>query len=279
MSVITDIISSMQDPKLRHAALVHLPIGLSIIGPVAAVASIAMRKRRETLRWIAPAIYIFLAGSAFAAAQAGEQAVVGVGSISKEARSVLSQHTSLAEYLWLGALATAIACGAAFMPSPRVKLVGLWAGLLLASGVAAWAGVVGHYGGTAVHVYGVNAPKATAPSLQPETTGDPRAAFFRERIGPLFEAKCVGCHAAAPDSASGLDLTSAGGLIRGGNGGVVVVPGDPEHSVLYQAVARTHAKFKMPKNGDKLGDAQIADLAQWIKDGCVWPESARSPGR
>lgn len=279
MSLITDIISSMQDPKLRHAALVHLPIGLSIVGPVAALATIALRKRRETLRWIAPAIYLLLAASAFAAAQAGEQAVVGVGSISKEARAVLSQHTSLAEYLWLGALATALACGAAFVPSPRVKLVGLWAGLLLASGVAAWAGAVGHYGGTAVHVYGVNAPKGAAPSSQAELAGDPRAAFFRERIGPIFEAKCVWCHAAAPDSAAGLDLTSAAGLIKGGNGGVVVIPGDPEHSVLYQSVARTHAKLKMPKNSDKLADAQLADLAQWIKDGCVWPENAYPQGR
>ncbi|MBY0262315.1 MAG: hypothetical protein K2Q20_08210, partial [Phycisphaerales bacterium] len=84
--MITDIVSSMQDPKLRHAALVHLPIGLSIVGPVAALATVAVRKRRDTLRWITPAIYLLLAASAFAASQAGEQAVVGVGSISKEAR-------------------------------------------------------------------------------------------------------------------------------------------------------------------------------------------------
>ena len=278
MSLIADIISSMQDPKLRHAALVHLPIGLSIIGPGAALATIVFRNRRDTLRWIAPVIYMVFAASAFAAAQAGEQAVVGVGSISTQARSVLSQHTSLAEYLWLGALAAALACGGAFLPSPRGKLVGLWAGLMFASSVAAWAGAVGHYGGTAVHVYGVNAPKPTAQPAQSEKTNDPRAAFFRERIGPILEAKCVWCHAAAPDSASGLDLTSASGLIKGGNGGVVVVPGDPEHSVLYQAVARTHAKLKMPKNGDKLSVGQIADLAQWIKDGCVWPETTRAPG-
>jgi uncharacterized membrane protein len=203
LSLITDIITSMQDPKLRHAALVHLPIGLSIIGPGAGLAAIVIQKRRDTLRWLTPAIYILLAASAFAAAQAGEQAVVGVGSISNDARSVLSQHTSLAEYLWLGALATAVAGGAAFLPSPRAKLVGLWAGLMCASGVAAWAGAVGHYGGTAVHVYGVNSPKPTAQPAQSEKTSDPRAAFFRERIGPIFEAKCVWCHAAAPDSASG----------------------------------------------------------------------------
>lgn len=279
MSLVSDIISSMQDPKLRHAALVHLPIGLSIVGPAAAFVTLALRKRRETLRWLAPTIYILLAASAFAAAQAGEQAVVGVGSISSEARTVLNQHVSLAEYLWLGALVTAIVCCGAFVPSPRAKLVGLWAGLLLASGVAAWAGAVGHYGGTAVHVYGVNAPKPTGLSLPSENTSDPRAVFFVERIGPIIETKCVWCHAAAPDSASGLDLTSAAGLIKGGNGGAVVIPGSPEQSVLYQSVARTHPKFKMPKNAGKLSDEQIADLAQWIKDGCVWPENSRSPGK
>lgn len=279
MNIITDILTSMQDPKLRHAAIVHLPIGLSIVGPAAAFATLAFRKRRETLRWLAPTIYILLAASAFAAAQAGEQAVVGVGTISNEARAVLNQHTSLAEYLWIGALATALACALAFFPSPRVKLAGLWAGCLLASGVAAWAGAVGHYGGTAVHVYGVNAPKLAAPLATAESTGDPRATFFREQVGPIFEAKCVWCHAAAPDSSSGLDLTSAVGLLKGGESGPTVVPGDPERSVLYQAVARTHAKFKMPKNGGKLADEEIAAIAQWIKDGCVWPEDGRSTGR
>ncbi|MBX9736199.1 MAG: hypothetical protein K2X32_04670, partial [Phycisphaerales bacterium] len=216
MSIITDIISSMQDPKLRHAALVHLPIGLSIVGPAAALATILLRKQRDTLRWIAPAVYLLFAVSAFAAAQAGTQAVVGVGTISKEARAVLNQHTALAEYLWIGALTTAIACALAFLPSPRAKLAGLWAGLLLASGVAAWAGAVGHYGGTAVHVHGVNVPKPVTPVAQAEITSDPRVKFFRERVGPIFEAKCVWCHAAAPDSASGLDLTSAFGLLKGG---------------------------------------------------------------
>ena len=270
MGLISEIISSMQDPKLRHAALVHLPIGLSIIGPAAALATIVVRKHRDSLRWVAPAIYTLFAASAFAAAQAGEQAVVGVGSVSKEARAVLAAHTSLAQYLWLGALAAAVACAGAFMAAPRGRFASLWAGFVLACGVAVWAGAVGHYGGTAVHVYGVNAPKAVVAVVSSPGAADPRAAFFGETVRPIFETKCVWCHAAAPDSASGLDMTSAAGVLKGGAGGPVVVPGDPERSVLYQAVARTHAKLRMPKNGGKLSDEQIAAISQWIKDGCVW---------
>ena len=47
--------------------------------------------------------------------------------------------------------------------------------------------------------------------------------FFEQRIRPLFVKRCQGCHPIAK-------LSSA-----------AVVAGNPEASVLYQAVARTHA--------------------------------------
>ncbi len=76
--------------------------------------------------------------------------------------------------------------------------------------------------------------------------------FFEQRIRPLFVKRCQGCHPIAK-------LSSAS-----------VVPGNPEASVLYQAVARTHAKLQMPPTG-KLPDAEIADLARWITEGAVVP--------
>ncbi len=274
MSLFTDIISSMQDPKLRHAAIVHLPIGLSIIGPAAAIAALALPKHRATLRWVTLSIFALFTLAAFAAAQAGEQAIVGVGTLTTEARAVLNDHASLAGYLWLGGLATLIASAGLFAPQPKLRTIAAFACAALASALAAWTGIVGHYGGTAVHVYGINAPTPPPTTTPADALADPRALYFRAQVAPIFESKCVWCHAAAPDTASGLDLTSAPGLLKGGHGGPAVIPGDAKASVLYQAITHTHATLKMPKNGGKLDDAQIAIIAKWINDGCVW-ESKR----
>ncbi|HJT77909.1 MAG TPA: PSD1 and planctomycete cytochrome C domain-containing protein, partial [Gemmataceae bacterium] len=62
-------------------------------------------------------------------------------------------------------------------------------------------------------------------------------------------------------------------LLRGGDGGPAVVPGDPDRSLLVQAVRRTHADLKMPP-GKPLPEAAVADLAAWVKQGAAWPRSA-----
>ena len=93
------------------------------------------------------------------------------------------------------------------------------------------------------------------PLLCPAAPAD----FFEQRIRPLFVKRCQGCHT--------IDKLSS----------AAVVPGNAEASVLYQAVARTHAKLQMPPTG-KLPDAEIADLAQWITEGAVVP-AAPPPGK
>ena len=71
----------------------------------------------------------------------------------------------------------------------------------------------------------------------------------------------------------GLQLDSREHLLQGGKDGPVLVPGDPEKSLLIQAVRQTHERVKMPPTS-KLPDQQIDDLAAWVKAGAIWPESA-----
>ena len=60
-------------------------------------------------------------------------------------------------------------------------------------------------------------------------------------------------------------------LLKGGNDGVDVIPGDPDHSRLMIAVRHagdgTHPKPMPPK--DKLGDDEIQVLSKWIADGAI----------
>src|SRR5579872_2330016 len=105
-----------------------------------------------------------------------------------------------------------------------------------------------------------------------QITRDPSKSgeFFETRIRPVLANNCYACHAEM--QTSGLRLDSRDGLVKGGKTGAAIVLGDPDRSLLIQAVTHTHERLKMPP-GKKLADAEIADLKTWIRMGAPWPES------
>jgi hypothetical protein len=91
---------------------------------------------------------------------------------------------------------------------------------------------------------------------------------FEKHIRPLLIEKCVSCH--GPDKQKGgLRLDTKAGWQRGGDSGPAVVPGDPDKSLLVQAV-RHSGELKMPPK-EKLKDAEIATLVRWVKEGAIDP--------
>ena len=98
---------------------------------------------------------------------------------------------------------------------------------------------------------------------------DPGAEFFESRIRPLLAAKCYSCHAEV--RTSGLRADSRDALLKGGNRGAAVIPGDPAASLLMKAVRHQNG-LNMPP-GAKLAEAEIAALERWIASGAAWPES------
>ena len=103
--------------------------------------------------------------------------------------------------------------------------------------------------------------------------------LFVRRIAPLLQEKCVACHGGDPDTIEGsLDLRTAGTLKRGGDSGEsAVVSNKPEDSPLYLASRRDHDDWSAmpPKEAEKLNDAQLAWLREWIETGAAWPDAAR----
>ena len=106
-------------------------------------------------------------------------------------------------------------------------------------------------------------------SAQPARSAD-AAEFFETRIRPLLSKNCFACHTAS--RLGGLQLDSRDAILKGGQSGPAIVPGDPEHSLLIQAVSYSHERLKMPPPG-KLGDEQIQDLVAWVRTGAVWPDA------
>ena len=98
--------------------------------------------------------------------------------------------------------------------------------------------------------------------------------FFERRIRPVLAQECYECHSTAGKQKGGLVLDHRQALLRGGESGPVVLPGQPDASLLLQAIRQTHASLKMPRNGAPLEPSVVADFAKWIEDGAIDPREA-----
>ena len=100
---------------------------------------------------------------------------------------------------------------------------------------------------------------------------DEQLAFFEKQIRPLLSQHCYECHSEKSDPVEGhLLVDSAPTLLRGGSTGPAVIPGDPEHSPLIDAVRYKNENMAMPPEG-KLSDAEIASLEEWVRMGAPDP--------
>jgi hypothetical protein len=102
-------------------------------------------------------------------------------------------------------------------------------------------------------------------------------AFFEKRVRPVLAERCFSCHSAqAKQLRGGLRLDSRAGLLRGGDSGAVVMPGQPEHSRLIQAIRYNDPALRMPPRG-RLSADQVADLTAWVSQGAPYPEAGSGP--
>src|SRR5262245_32519246 len=91
---------------------------------------------------------------------------------------------------------------------------------------------------------------------------------FERHVRPILVEHCQDCHGAKKQM-GGLRLDSPEALNKGGDGGTVVKPGDPEGSRLVQAI-RHVGELKMPPR-KKLSAEAVAALEAWVKAGAAWP--------
>jgi len=96
--------------------------------------------------------------------------------------------------------------------------------------------------------------------------------FFENKIRPVLIAACYKCHSSEPGNKikGGLVLDTRAGLLKGGDTGPAVVPGDPGKSLLMKAIRYEAEDLEMPPT-DKLTPQQIADFETWIKNGASDP--------
>ncbi len=84
------------------------------------------------------------------------------------------------------------------------------------------------------------------------------------RASKILATNCVACHGGLIKNA-GLDLRKAETILKGGERGSAVSPGNPDLSRLYRQVAHLDGPHMPP--GKKLADEDIATLKLWIERG------------
>jgi mono/diheme cytochrome c family protein len=96
------------------------------------------------------------------------------------------------------------------------------------------------------------------------------ADLFENHARPVFVAHCIRCHGETKQEA-GLNLSTRAGLLAGGDSGPAIVPGNPEGSLLLEALR--YESLEMPPTG-RLADPLIEGVAAWIAAGAPWPHEA-----
>ncbi|HUR59549.1 MAG TPA: DUF1549 domain-containing protein, partial [Opitutaceae bacterium] len=106
--------------------------------------------------------------------------------------------------------------------------------------------------------------------------------FFESKIRPILADSCYKCHSVeSGKSKGGLLLDSRDALRKGGEGGAVIAPGDPEKSVLIDAIRYRNDDLQMPPEdqGGKLSPEKIAALEEWVKMGAPDPRATSEKAR
>jgi len=242
-----------------HPLLVHIPIALLLLVPLLEIAG-------KFSRWSPLRASV---GFVLGAATAGAFVVAAFGWLlawsGGYSGPIVSQH-------YYGGIFLCVACLACFLIRGRLG-PGLLYGmvLMITIGLMGW---TSHQGGSLSHgeTYLTKYMPADLRKwlklspAQLKKAGN--ATFYAARIEPILENNCFICHDANKAKGS-LRMDSYDLLMKGGEKGPVIKPGDPKASVIFIRITLPHEEKKfMPNDGKKPLTADEVKLIElWIAAG------------
>lgn len=115
-------------------------------------------------------------------------------------------------------------------------------------------------------------PASPAESSMPSvvrSTGKETVSFAKDVAGLLVD-NCNGCHIDAMQTRGGLRMDSFSQLLRGGDSGAIIQPGNGDGSLLVKKLRGIEGQ-QMPAGGrPALPDDQIQLIAKWIDEGATF---------
>ena len=110
----------------------------------------------------------------------------------------------------------------------------------------------------------------TSPANQPKPQTSQSKMSFAEDVVPILKGRCESCHQpnGQGTQASGLDLTTYAGLMKGTKFGPMIIPGDPESSNLMLLLDwRADPALRMPHGKKQLSSCDRNAIRSWIREG------------
>lgn len=92
---------------------------------------------------------------------------------------------------------------------------------------------------------------------------------FQTVVAPLLARRCLSCHDDA-EHKGGLSLHTSKAL-DGGDSGPLIVPGDPDSSLLIEQITPIDGVASMPLDADPLTPEDVQAIRDWIQQGAPWP--------
>jgi uncharacterized membrane protein len=251
-----------------HVLTVHLPIGLLLVGGIIELHALVRRKPSPS-----PAAEACILFGAFAAVVS---AVMGWA--HADYAKFASQADTLFWHRWIGVGSAVIALGVLALQQRAKRVQKAQGGEARAGALvrvyqigaiasAVMVGIAGHFGGTLTHgadYFTIAVEEAKQREESPKTLPTDRNAFASAQ--PILVQFCYNCHAGDRVKA-GLRVDSVQAILRGGDSGPSIIPGDSEKSLLIQRVRGLGDEQRMPPKGPGLTTDQIAILRAWIDAG------------
>ena len=240
-----------------HPVLVHLPIGVLLLGCFFQLLTIS--KRFTVLRPTLPLIYLL-----------GGLAAV----FSSITGYLLSQSGDYDGGLvdlhqWLGISVAVISMAVYLMCRKQVKEIWLdFTAVLLIILVS----LTGHYGGSLTHGSDYLTAALTAgengKTAVPEIQNVQQALAYTHMIQPLLKNRCYSCHGADKQKGK-LRLDAREWILKGGEEGQAIVPGSAEESELMRRLLLpvSNEDHMPPREKPQLTAEEIELLSWWIREG------------
>jgi WD40 repeat protein len=105
-----------------------------------------------------------------------------------------------------------------------------------------------------------------ALSVSVDAFAKDEAVNYEDQVASILKSKCGTCHGDGKQE-SGLSVTSYAGIIKGSGSGPVIAAGQSATSRLVEVISTDDETQRMPPEGDRLTESQVAIIKKWIDTG------------
>ena len=108
------------------------------------------------------------------------------------------------------------------------------------------------------------------PVVKPMKSTGTETVSFKNDVAPILLQNCASCHGFGDRPSGRFDLASFSAMMRGGENGPPILPGNPDESFLVKKLLGTGGGQRMPRGRDPLDDAQMEIVTTWIQEGATF---------